>query len=52
MSEKIHYAITIYEPHSLEKEEYTLYGITLQKVQETIKTCFSENKSFRVAIFD
>ena len=52
MEKKITYAITVYEYHSLDKEEYTLYGIDIKRVQATIKDCLKENKSFRVAVFD
>ena len=46
------YAITVFEYHSLEKEEYSLYDISLERLQETISTCLKENKNFRVAVFD
>jgi hypothetical protein len=46
------YAITVYEDHSIEKEEYTLYGINLNRVQDTITNCLKGNKSFRVIVFN
>ena len=52
MTKETTYSITVYEYHSLDKEEYSLYGISLERLQETIKTCLSENKCFRVAVFD
>lgn len=52
MESKVTYAITVYEYHSLDKEEYTLYGINKDRVQSTIADCLKENKCFRVAVFD
>ena len=52
MAKEITYAITVYEHHSLDKEEYTLYGISKERVHETIVECLKENKSFRVVVFD
>jgi hypothetical protein len=52
MTKEITYAITVYEYHSLDKEEYSLYGINKERVQQTINECLKENKSFRVAVFD
>lgn len=52
MTKDITYAITVYEYHSLDKEEYSLYGISKERVQKTITECLKENKSFRVAVFD
>ena len=52
MTKEITYAITVYEYHSLDTEEYSLYGINKERVQDTIDTCLAENKSFRVVVFD
>ena len=52
MAKETTYAITVYEYHSLDKEEYSLYGINLERLQNTIQNCLSENKCFRVAVFD
>ena len=52
MAEEITYSITVYEYHSLDKEEYSLYSINLERLQDTIQNCLSKNKCFRVAVFD
>ncbi len=52
MAEETTYAITVYEYHSLDKEEYSLYGINRERLQDTINDCLTENKCFRVAVFD
>lgn len=46
------YAFTVYEYHSLEKEEFTVFGRTLEQVEEEIKDALKNHKSFRVAVFD
>ena len=53
MTEKTYtYAFTVYEYHSLDKEEYTVYGRTLKQVEKEIKEALKNHKSFRVAVFD
>lgn len=52
MAKEITYAITVYEYHSLDTEEYALYGIDKDRLQSTIADCLKENKCFRVAVFD
>ena len=52
MAKEITYAITVYEYHSLDKEEYTLFGLNKDRLQSTIANCLKENKCFRVAVFD
>ena len=52
MTKEITYAITVYEYHSLDKEEYTLYDVSKDRLQSTIADCLKENKCFRVAVFD
>ena len=52
MENKVTYAFTQYEYHSVDKEEFTVYGRTLEQVQEEIARALKENKSFRVIVFD
>ena len=52
MTKEITYAITVYEYHSLDKEEYSLYRLNFARLQQTIMECIRNNKSFRVAVFD
>ena len=35
-----------------EKEEFTVFGRTLEQVEEEIKNALKNHKSFRVAAFD
>ena len=51
MENKITYTFTQYEPKSLDKEEFTVYGRTLEQVQQEIQEALKNNKSFRVAVF-
>lgn len=51
MENKITYTFTQYEPKSLDKEEFTVYGRTLEQVQQEIQKALKNNKSFRVAVF-
>ena len=37
MVKEITYAITVYEYHSLDKEEYSLYGINKERVQKLLQ---------------
>lgn len=46
------YAFTVYEYHSVDKEEFTVYGRTLEEVEKEIKEALKQNKSFRVIVFD
>ena len=52
MSSKPTYAFTVYKYHSITEEDFTLYGLPIQKVKENINKCLSENKTFRVIVFD
>ena len=52
MAKEITYTIRVYEYHSLDDEEYTLYGINKDRLQDTITDCLEENKSFTVIVFD
>ena len=46
------YMFRLFEPNSIEKEEYVIYGRTLDEVQAEIQQALKQGKNFLVASFE
>lgn len=46
------YMFRLFEPNSIEKEEYVIYGRTLDEVQAEIQQALKQGRNFLVASFE